>query len=250
MPRLEFGGGPLPDLRRGAPALFVGAGGRAPSLSSAIVALTSPSFFSSATLIFSLPFGDATASATGVEGSAADHRKSKAAAPQKTPMQVQQQLQREADAAAAKPIAGEAVASACVASGRGLQTAVVKQLAQFVVTAHDAHGRRRHAGGDPFSVLVRSVLPPSVPEMRQLKHALQESIARVEHATHAPALRASLPRAERDRSALSRFTPLPPTPAPGGPPAEHAVVANFTVVCRWCVWAELQLLPKDYTHCR
>ena len=38
--------------------------------------------------------------------------------------------------------------------------------------------------------------------------------------------------------------------AAGGPPAEHAVVANFTVVCRWCVWAELQLLPKDYTHCR
>ena len=52
--------------------------------------------------------------------------------------------------------------------------------------------------------------PPSVPEMRQLKHALQESLAAHEHAATAPALRATLPRSDRDRG-FSRFAPLPPT---------------------------------------
>jgi hypothetical protein len=52
-------------------------------------------------------------------------------------------------------------AKCCVAAGRGLHTAVVKQLAQFVITAHDADGQRRTTGGDIFSVAVRGVLPPT-----------------------------------------------------------------------------------------
>lgn len=63
--------------------------------------------------------------------------------------------------------AGESSASAvtdaskCVASGRGLHTAVVKQLAQFVITAYDSMGMRRTKGGDEFHVSVRQLLPPS-----------------------------------------------------------------------------------------
>ena len=51
-------------------------------------------------------------------------------------------------------------ASQCTADGRGLHTAVVRQLAQFVITACDAAGRRCDSGGEPFDVLVRSMLPP------------------------------------------------------------------------------------------
>ena len=49
----------------------------------------------------------------------------------------------------------------CVASGRGLHTAVVKQIAQFTITTHDENGLRRLSGGDTFTVSVRSVLPPA-----------------------------------------------------------------------------------------
>jgi hypothetical protein len=52
-----------------------------------------------------------------------------------------------------------AAASKCEASGRGLHTAVVKQLAQFVITARDADGKRRTSGGDAFAVAVRGVRP-------------------------------------------------------------------------------------------
>ena len=54
-----------------------------------------------------------------------------------------------------------AAASQCVAAGRGLETAVVHQLSQFVITAYDEHGRRVVAGADPFHVFVRGVHPPS-----------------------------------------------------------------------------------------
>lgn len=47
--------------------------------------------------------------------------------------------------------AGAACASTSVAAGRGLHTAVVKHVAQFVVTAHDALGRRCKAGRDVSS---------------------------------------------------------------------------------------------------
>lgn len=53
-----------------------------------------------------------------------------------------------------------AAASQCVAAGRGLLAAIVKQRAQFTLTAHEASGARRSTGGDPFEVLVRGVLPP------------------------------------------------------------------------------------------
>lgn len=48
----------------------------------------------------------------------------------------------------------------CVAAGRGLQTAVVHQLSQFVITAYDEAGRRAKTGGEPFSVFVRELHPP------------------------------------------------------------------------------------------
>jgi hypothetical protein len=54
-----------------------------------------------------------------------------------------------------------AVASQCVADGRGLHIAVVKQTAQFVISARDGLGRRLPAGGERFEVLVRSLLPPA-----------------------------------------------------------------------------------------
>ena len=67
--------------------------------------------------------------------------------------------------AEATPKAGgcefKASALTSLASGRGLHTAVVGQLAQFVLTAYDADGQRRETGGDPFTVLVRGVVPPS-----------------------------------------------------------------------------------------
>ena len=50
---------------------------------------------------------------------------------------------------------GRACAARSVAAGRGLQTAVVNQLAQFVITAYDVNGRRCVSGGDGFSVAVR-----------------------------------------------------------------------------------------------
>ena len=54
-----------------------------------------------------------------------------------------------------------AAAEQTVVTGRGLHTAVVNQLAQFVITAHDASGARCTAGGDNFTVAVRGVKPPS-----------------------------------------------------------------------------------------
>mgnify|MGYP004284915237 FL=1 len=56
-----------------------------------------------------------------------------------------------------------------------------------------------------------AVPPPSVPEMTQLKLALQDSLARAEHAASAPALRASLGSRDHDRRALNRLKPLPPS---------------------------------------
>ena len=56
---------------------------------------------------------------------------------------------------------GKADPEACVAAGRGLRTAVVNQLAQFVVTAHDAYGGRVPVGGASVSVQVRGTRPPS-----------------------------------------------------------------------------------------
>jgi hypothetical protein len=56
---------------------------------------------------------------------------------------------------------GKADPTACVATGRGLKTAVVNQLAQFVVTAHDAYGARVSVGGAAVSVQVRGTRPPS-----------------------------------------------------------------------------------------
>ena len=58
--------------------------------------------------------------------------------------------------------ASKASALTSVASGRGLHTALVGQIAQFVLTACDAAGKRRERGGDPFPVLVRvGALPPT-----------------------------------------------------------------------------------------
>ena len=54
-----------------------------------------------------------------------------------------------------------AFAAMCVASGRGLHTAVVRQLAQFVVTACDETGARKTVGGDVLHATVHGVLPPS-----------------------------------------------------------------------------------------
>ena len=54
-----------------------------------------------------------------------------------------------------------AAAAHSVASGRGLHTAIVNMLSQFVITAFDARGVRRTSGGDPFSVSVRGVRPPA-----------------------------------------------------------------------------------------
>ena len=56
-----------------------------------------------------------------------------------------------------------------------------------------------------------AVPPPSVPEMTQLKLALQDSLAQAEHAASAPALRASLGSRDHDRRALNRLKPLPPS---------------------------------------
>ena len=48
-----------------------------------------------------------------------------------------------------------------VVAGRGLRTAIVNQLSQFVITAHDANGTRLLTGGEGFTVAVRGVRPPS-----------------------------------------------------------------------------------------
>ena len=48
----------------------------------------------------------------------------------------------------------------CVAAGRGLQTAVVQQLSQFVITAYDEFGHHCQRGGEPFAVFVHGVKPP------------------------------------------------------------------------------------------
>ena len=65
-----------------------------------------------------------------------------------------------ADLLAAMPLPPtQALASKCEAAGRGLHTAVVKQEAQFVITACDAAGLRRAGGGDAFAVAVRGVRP-------------------------------------------------------------------------------------------
>ena len=65
-----------------------------------------------------------------------------------------------------------------------------------------------------------AVPPPSVPEMTQLKLALQESLARAEHEASAPALRASLGSRDHERRALNRLKPLPPSePKPRAPSA-------------------------------
>ena len=66
--------------------------------------------------------------------------------------------------------ASKASALTSVASGRGLHTAMVGQIAQFVLTACDAEGKRRESGGDPFTVLVRGVVPPSNLRVRLHDH--------------------------------------------------------------------------------
>ena len=73
----------------------------------------------------------------------------------------QQQQQAEAEAEAAAAEIKPAFAAMCVASGRGLHTAVVRQLAQFVVTACDETGARKTVGGDVLHATVHGVLPPS-----------------------------------------------------------------------------------------
>ncbi|KOO34783.1 protein snt-2 [Chrysochromulina tobinii] len=48
----------------------------------------------------------------------------------------------------------------CVAAGRGLQTAVIQQLSQFVITAYDEFGHHCQRGGEPFAIFVHGVKPP------------------------------------------------------------------------------------------
>lgn len=55
-----------------------------------------------------------------------------------------------------------AAATTSVASGRGLRTAVVKQLAQFVITAHDEEGRAAPHRLEPDSLALRVFSKPSV----------------------------------------------------------------------------------------
>ena len=53
--------------------------------------------------------------------------------------------------------ATEAVSEMCVCAGRGLQTCVVNQLAQFTITAYDSERRHREHGGDAFTAVVRPI---------------------------------------------------------------------------------------------
>ena len=85
----------------------------------------------------------------------------------KAMQQVLQQNQEAAEAAAEEAEVDEppwvpvASAQRSHCAGRGLHTAVVKQLAQFLITAFDCEGMRRVCGGDAFVVAVRGVSPPS-----------------------------------------------------------------------------------------
>ena len=45
----------------------------------------------------------------------------------------------------------------CIVAGRGLETCVVNQLAQFGITAYDSTGKHRETGGDPFTAVVRPI---------------------------------------------------------------------------------------------
>jgi len=44
----------------------------------------------------------------------------------------------------------------CTASGRNLETAVVREASMFTIFAHDANGKRRSEGGDEFVVTIRN----------------------------------------------------------------------------------------------
>ena len=68
---------------------------------------------------------------------------------------------RDAAGSASPPPKDRASAVQSRVAGRGLHTAIVNQLAQFVITAFDAYGERRSSGSETFSVAVRGVNPPS-----------------------------------------------------------------------------------------
>ena len=68
-------------------------------------------------------------------------------------------------------MASIACAAHCVADGRGLHTAIVKQCAQFLITAFDAQGQRRDTGGDAFAVTVHGVRPPASLRVKLHDHA-------------------------------------------------------------------------------
>lgn len=62
--------------------------------------------------------------------------------------------------ALASGVGSRPTAAKSIAAGRGLETAVVNQVSQFLITACDELGHRVQTGGDPFSVFVHGVHPP------------------------------------------------------------------------------------------
>ena len=95
-------------------------------------------------------------------GGAAAKKKLQGAIKKVVAQNLEQQPAPAETAAPAVPAAVEPAAAAkSVAAGRGLHTAIVKQSAQFLITAFDADGHRRESGGDAFVVDVRGVRPPS-----------------------------------------------------------------------------------------
>ena len=76
-------------------------------------------------------------------------------------MLLQAQARAQAEAARRAQATLQSSAQHSFASGRGLHTAVVGQLAQFMITAVNADAKRRETGGEGFHCMVRGLRPPS-----------------------------------------------------------------------------------------